>query len=1197
MSVSEDLREAGRLRWKFAPPRPAECDRLASALGIHPVVAQVLVNRGYGDSERAAQFLDAPLEALTDPEAIIDLPRAADRLAAAMREGERVTIYGDYDADGVTATSILLRGFRALGASPQFYIPSRFHEGYGINGGALRRIADGGAKIVVSVDCGVTAVEEIDEARARGLEMIVVDHHEPGPLLPPAYAVVDPKRTDGSARFREYCAAGLAFQLLRAVRHRLGLRELPLEVLELAALGTIADVVPLVDDNRIIARHGLAKMESTEILGLSALIRAAGLSGSIIARHVGFSLGPRINAAGRLGDAAVAVRLLTTDDPVEAETIAQRLDAENRRRRELCDEVLAEAVEQVERDRLHDGSAIVLSREGWHSGVIGIVASQLVERYYRPVVMIAVEQGVGKGSARSVEALHLVDALTECGDLLDRYGGHAMAAGLTITAERVTDFTRRFADVVSRRLGPEDLIPSLTIDAEVPLADLSGEVARQLQRLAPFGAGNPEPVLAARGLRAVTTRVMSDGLHLKLGVTDGEGFAEAVGFRLGDASELLAFTRAQIDLAFSVEIDVWEQRERVQLVLRDLATPGVDLDSVLADTTLLLDRLFSRSKDYLGDGALGLEEAGAFHTKVAGVTFEGRQTIIQSLSPGQPLMLQREPSNPHDPHAVRVLTDGGQQIGYLSARVAARLAPTMDSGVRYSAIVSQITGGGEERSFGVNVYLQREEVVASDEVDPGTLLRTAWQDLPGPDLLDRLRVHLHRGRPFRPSQLELLQRLMSGDSTSGMFGPGRGKRVLIGIAAAAVAISKRPLGLATERAADAQRQPTRAGPVVVVVPVVGQVERWYERLYPALRQVGVHCVRAHGALLFRQRQRLMQRLGSGTADVVLASFEYLLTRARSLRPALLLIDASPESGRMSPEELIAATEAPQVGIFGTDEARNARARVIDVNIRTNIRLVDRRGEEERDGVLAGIIGRGEKTLVYTSSRAAAVEVAQSLKVSTGRDLAYYHGGLPIRVREVLEQMFADGKIGVMVVADGIDEAAFPGDVRQVAIFGLPQTAAELVEQIGTAGMDGRPSHATLLYTRPDLEVARVSLAERNPTRDVLAAIYRAVREQAARDRFASWPDPTLTAALGPVASPRVVGIGLDVLAEAGVIQREYESEHWRITVGNGARRELSTSLRYAEGEREREALAGLERFAFGPLSEILKAVVGPTAGT
>lgn len=1181
MSVSDRL---GRLRWTVAPQHPIECERLASALGIHPVVAQVLVNRGHDNPALAGRFLDAPLEALSDPDAIIDLPGGADRLAAAISAGEPMTIYGDYDADGVTATSILLLGFKALGATPGFYIPSRFTEGYGINDAALGRIAATGGRIVISVDCGVTAVDEVGRARARGLEMIVVDHHEPGPRLPPAFAVIDPKRSDAGSPFREYSAAGLAFQLLRAVRRRLSHPDLPLDVLDLAALGTIADVVPLIDDNRILARHGLVRMETTGNLGLSALIRAAGLTGPVSAHHVGFSLGPRINAAGRLGDAAIAVRLLTTEDPAEAETIAHQLDSENRTRRELCDKILAEAVEQVDRDRLHDGPAIVLAREGWHPGVIGIVASQLVERYYRPVVMIAVEQGMGRGSARSIEALHLVETLTDCGDLLDRFGGHAMAAGLTIAQDRVSEFTRRFAGAAARRLAPEDLVPSLVIDAEVHLDDLTEDLARQLQRLAPFGAGNPEPVLAARRLRAVTTRVMSDGLHLKLGVTDGQGFADAVGFRLGDASELLAFTRAQLDLAFTVEIDRWENRERVELVLRDLLTPGVDLDAVLADTTLLLDRLFVRAGDYLDEGALGLEDAGAFHTKVAGVTFEGRQAIVQTLTPAQTLVLAREPSNPHDPHAVKVLTESGQQIGYLSARVASRLAPTMDSGARYSATVSQITGGGTDRSFGVNIYLQREEA-AAEEVDPLRLLRTGWADLPAGDLLERLRVHLHRGRHFRSPQFEILRRVLAGESVSGVFGPGRGRRAVMSVAAAAASIAKRPI------------DGRRSGPVVIAVPLYGHVDRWYDHLFPLLRQVGVHCVRAHGALLFRQRQRLAQDLASGAADVALASFEYLKVKGRTLQPSLLLVETARETDERSLEDFIAGLESRQVAVLSSGPQSGGRPRIVDEFLRTNVRLVDRRGVPDREAALAGIVARGEKTLVYTSARSDAVEVAERLRKSTGRGVAYSHTGLPLRVREVLEQMFADGKIAAMVVADGIDEAVVPGDVKQVAVLGLPQTAGELIEQIGTAGMDGRQCVATLLYASTDFHAVEASLAERNPTREALAAIYRAAREQAARDGFASWPDAGLTAAVGNAAtSPRTVGIGLDVLAEAGLIQREYDGERWRLTLGDGGRRELTTSLRYAEGEREREALADLERLAFGPLHEILKAVAGPTAG-
>lgn len=507
----------GSNRWLLRPGDHEASRRLAEALGVTPVTAQVLLNRGHLTPAGARRFLEAPLEALSDPESIVDVPRAATRLSRAIETGETITIYGDYDADGVTATTILTRGLASLGGRVEWYVPSRFTEGYGLNSAALERIHSGGSRLVVAVDCGVTATDEIALAAASGQEIIVVDHHEPGPALPPALAVMDPKRTDAESPFREYSAAGLAFQLLRAVRKRLGRAGFPEECLDLAALGTIADVVPLVDDNRILARAGLRQMLIAPTTGIAALIRVGGISGEITSRHVGFSLAPRINAAGRLGDAGQAVRLLLTDDPAEAEGIATTLDGENRSRQQLCDQILTQAIEEVERQRLHEAPAIVLAGDGWHAGVIGIVASQLVERYYRPVVLMAVAEGVGKGSARSISAFHMVDALAGCADLLIRFGGHAMAAGLTIAADRIPDFAARFTEAASGRLRPEDLVPQIAVDAEVKLSNVTDVLAHELGALAPFGAGNPEPLLAARGLQAVSTRVMGDGLHLRMG--------------------------------------------------------------------------------------------------------------------------------------------------------------------------------------------------------------------------------------------------------------------------------------------------------------------------------------------------------------------------------------------------------------------------------------------------------------------------------------------------------------------------------------------------------------------------------------------------------------------------------------------------------------------------------------------------------
>ena len=1170
-------------RWHIAAPAHV-APALAATLGVLPVTAQVLINRGYTGADSARVFLDAPLGQLGDPGRIADMAVASGRLAAAIGTGERITVYGDYDADGVTATAVLIRGLRALGAHPAWYIPSRFREGYGLNTDALGRLRGEGHDLIVAVDCGVTAIEEIAQAAAAGQQIIVVDHHEPLDRLPTALAVVDPKRSDDTSPFHEYCAAGLAFQLLRAVRRQLGKDEMPLEVIDLAALGTIADVVPLIGDNRILARAGLRRMAAEPLTGIAALARVAGITGEVTARHVGFSLAPRLNAAGRLGDAAAAVRLLLTDDPAEADGIAASLDAENRVRQELCQQIFAQAAERVEQEHLHEAPAIVVAGEGWHAGVVGIVASQLVERYYRPVVVLSVDGGVGRGSARSIEAFHMVDGLADCADLLTRFGGHAMAAGLTIDAAQIPQFTRRFVETAGARLRPEDLIPSIEVDAEVELGTLTEALARELQQLAPFGAGNPEPVLGARGLQAVSTRVMGDGVHLRLGVTDGRSFAEAVGFRLGDASELLAFTRARVDLAFALSIDRWNEQDRVQLIVRDMVTPDVDLDAVLTDSRLLIDRLFARAADYLGEGALGLEDSFAFNTKVVGVTFEGRQEIVRRLHAGEAVTLERQPDNPVDPHAVRVLNASREQVGYLSARVAARLAPSMDSGTRYSATVSQVTGGpgavqGEERSYGANIFVQRVES-ASDGLEPSPPLRTAWKDLPLDELIERLRIHLRRGRPVRAVQLEAVRAILEGRPVLAVFGPGKGRSAVQEMAVAAAAIQG-------------------PGPVAVVFPLRREAERWHERVAPRLGRLGLRVMKAHGALFSRQRQRLLQILSAGSADVLVATSAYLRRSPAPLQAARMVFDGEPgEDDEMIEAIRAAAGEGHCTGFAASSASAQAAAMrdaglgelIADTYLRTNVRLVDRRNTPDPLPIIAEVAGRGGRTVVFTGSRHQAVERAAQLRES-GIQAAYYHSGIPLRVREVLEQAFADGRIAVLVSGDGLGEDAVPADVRQVVIIGLPANRSELAEWMGLAGLDGRQSTVTLAYGREHMREVERRLAEEYPSREALTSVFKAIR---ARGADAAWPDEALAAALDSlVPSRRTIGIAIDVLAEAGVILREFDGDRWRLTLAEGAgRRDLSTSLRYTEGNKEVLEAVALDRFAFGPLPELLRTVAG-----
>ncbi len=665
-------------RWVLRPPDPQRAASLARAVNLSLPAAQVLLHRRLTDPAAAERFLRADLADLSDPAALLDLPRAAARILQALRRGERVIVYGDYDADGVAATAILVRGLRALGAEVAFFVPRRQIEGYGLSAQAVSRLDAPG--LLVTVDCGITAVEEVRHAAARGFEVIVLDHHEPGTVLPPAWAVVAPTRGDQPA-VTPFAACGLAYQVVRAVWEQAGRHQQPEELVDLAGVGTLADVVPLVGDNRILARRGLERLSAAPSLGLGTLLREAGIGGRVRPRDVTFALAPRLNAAGRLGDARMAVTLLLSEDPVEAAELARVLDQENRRRQDLTGQVLADATAQVEAAGWSEAPALVVAGEGWHPGVIGIVASHLVERYGRPAVVIAVEGEVGRGSARSIEALPLVDALGACAGLLQRYGGHAMAAGLTIAPGQIEAFRGCFLAEAGRRLRPEDLIPTIAVDAELALGDLTLDLARELEHLEPFGPGNPEPVFAVRGLRAAATRVVGEG-HLRLGLTDGRGFIEAIGFARGDVAEILAFTGARLDVAASLQLERWDDQEKVSLVLRDLTAPGLDPDAVLADGRVLVERLFARAPDYLGGELRGIEDAWSFYTKVAGVTFEGRQEIIPHVRPGQRLRLVREPANPHDPHAVAVCTEDGRHLGYLSARLAGRLAPSMGPATR-----------------------------------------------------------------------------------------------------------------------------------------------------------------------------------------------------------------------------------------------------------------------------------------------------------------------------------------------------------------------------------------------------------------------------------------------------------------------------------------------------------------------------------
>ena len=556
---------------------------LAHKLGVPAIVAQVLGQRGYATPEAAQAFLRPQLAQLHEPDALPGAIDAADRLVAAARAGEPIVIYGDYDADGITAAAILWKALRLADANVRVYVPHRIEEGYGLNTEAVERLAAEGARVLVTVDCGISGDREVARANELGLDVIVTDHHEPDPdHLPPALALVNPKLAGSSYPFRDLAGAGVALKLAWAIGQRLSardrvspaFREFLVAATGLAALGTIADVVPLVGENHVLARFGLGALAASEQPGIAALREVGRLQGKPIdAHHIGFVLGPRLNAAGRLGHARQAVELLTTAGPEAAAAIAQELDRQNRRRQEVEKRILDEAEQQVaqgfspERD-----AAIVLTGEGWHTGVIGIVASRLVEKYHRPTILIGTDAGHAQGSGRSIAGFHLFAALVACRRHLTNFGGHAMAAGVRMAQASVGPFREAFLAHAAKTLTSDDLTPRLAVDAEVGPAHVDLETARRLEGLGPFGLGNRRPVFAARRVRLASAprRIGQRGDHLTMHVTEAGRARRVVGWGMGELADALG-RAGSCGMAFTCRVsDYHPHAPEVELHLNDL---------------------------------------------------------------------------------------------------------------------------------------------------------------------------------------------------------------------------------------------------------------------------------------------------------------------------------------------------------------------------------------------------------------------------------------------------------------------------------------------------------------------------------------------------------------------------------------------------------------------------------------------------
>ena len=555
-------------KWQYYEQDKEIVNKIAEEHGISTLLAKILVNRGIIDSKQIKVFLEPQRHDFHNPFDMLDMGMAVNRIIEAINNKEKTIIYGDYDVDGITSITVLKKFLNERGLDVDYYIPNRLEEGYGLNKEAIEEIAKKGYKLMITVDCGISGVEEVELANSLGIETIITDHHEQLDVLPNAYAIINPKRRDNTYPFRGLAGVGVVFKVIQAISMKLNLDEKEyLKYLDIVCIGTISDIVPLVDENRVIAKLGLMLVKCTKNVGLKELIQESGYK-TIDSGMVSFGIAPRINACGRMGKQEEALELFLTDNPEKAKTITKRLNEYNTQRQETEKQIFEQAISELEKENLEEKSSIVLAGENWHHGVIGIVASRITEKFFKPTILICIEDDIGKGSGRSVPVFDLHEALAQSSKYLEKYGGHEMAVGLSLKKENIQEFKNHFEEYAKSK-GVKDIVPIINVDSEITKKDINKATVEQIKLLEPFGEQNKQPLLIYKNLKIASIRALSEGKHLKLMLKDENEIINAIGFNLGELSEEYLIGD-KVDVVGTLEINAYNGQEQIQINLKDI---------------------------------------------------------------------------------------------------------------------------------------------------------------------------------------------------------------------------------------------------------------------------------------------------------------------------------------------------------------------------------------------------------------------------------------------------------------------------------------------------------------------------------------------------------------------------------------------------------------------------------------------------
>ena len=1189
--------------WSLLPADPATVDLLAQATGLSRTTARVFVARGISTAEHVEHFLSPSLERdWLSPSLIPGLDQAAERVAAAVRDGQHIVVFGDFDLDGVSASAVAARGLASMGAHVSAIVPHRFNEGYGLSAAAIERLLLLKPDLVVTVDCGISSGPEVALLAEHGVAVVITDHHEPGDLMPASVPVADPKLDPDDCPSCDLSGAGVALKLVQAVGGLVGFPDAWRELTDLATLGTIADIVPLTAENRALVADGVRRMRTQPRACLSSLAAIGGVTPDALSSdNVAFVLAPRLNAAGRMADPQLALDLLMTDDPARAEELSAGLDELNRLR-QATEADLAEAAIAMAERTYHGERVLLVAGEGWHEGVKGIVASRLTNRFGVPAIVLTIEDGVALGSGRSVGTVDLFRALESCDGLLTRFGGHAAAVGCALPADQIDAFRECLIGYLET-LPAEQFATEKRVDAEVELSQISVELGAEFALMEPFGHGNRTPLLVSCGVfMNGRQRVGKLGNHFKFTAYDGVASVPAISFRCPNIDELLCHETA-VDLVFEATVDEWRGKTRVQLRVRDVHPRIVHSDAPAYE---LVEDLFAKADAILArEEYSGIEEAASFHTKLAGVTFEGRQDALERLSASSPLRLERQPDNEFDVNAIALFDPYGDQVGFFNRRLAAALAPAIDAGVAYDIQVTEVTGGEEGRSLGVNVLVSRRDASRAEEdrAEQRAARRSELSQMTVEGLDAELTACFIGERSLHEAQATALTHLSAGESTLCVMATGRGKSLIFHLHAARTALKH---GQAS----------------VFVYPLRALVADQAFHLEEVFAEVGLAVRTVTGETTLPDRDDAFSALKAGTLDVVLTTPEFLHLYAprfaASGRIGFLVIDEAhhvgmaraghrPAYARLgeaaevlgNPTVLAVTATADTATAQSIRELLGVTAVVLDPTIRENLEVVDKRDVQDKDGYLATLVARGGKTVIYVNSREQSVKLARMLRKrvpDVAMRTAFYNGGLVRSARHAVERAFRASEVVVIVATSAFGEGVNIPDIRNVVLYHLPFNDVEFNQMSGRSGRDGAQARVHLLYGGRDARINEMILSSLAPARDDMAALYVVLRELSTAEGPGFEITNAELATRCKKAQPkfsldeRGVSSALGIFRDLGFVVGEGHGAFRRLTfMPSAGKVELESSVRYAEGLEEIGEFAQFKSWALTAESDDLLA--------